>query len=52
MIPLFIERTDDEVEAAIFWPPDVKGPLIGKDTDTGKDWRQKGKGMTEYDIIT
>ena len=37
MIPLFIERTDDEVEAAIFWPPDVKGPLIGKDTDTGKD---------------
>ena len=37
MFPLFIERTDVEVEAAIFWPPDVKGTLIGKDTDSGKD---------------
>jgi len=34
---LFIEKTDDEVEAAIFWPPEVKGLLFGKDTDAGKD---------------
>ena len=26
-----------EAEAAIFWPPDVKSQLIGKDPDTGKD---------------
>ena len=30
-------RTDAEAEAPIFWPPDVKSPLIGKDPDGGKD---------------
>ena len=28
-------------------PPDAKNWLIGKDPDSGKDWRQEGKGMTE-----
>ena len=28
-------------ETPIFWPPDVKGQLIGKDPDIGKDWRQE-----------
>ena len=27
--------------------PDVKNWLIGKDPDSGKDWRQEEKGMTE-----
>ena len=27
-----------EAEAPIFWPPDVKGWLIRKDPDAGKDW--------------
>ena len=31
----------------MFWPPDVKKWLIGKDPDTGKDWREEEKGMTE-----
>ena len=29
------------------WPPDVKNWLIGKDPDTGKNWRQEEKGTTE-----
>ena len=36
---IFIGRTD--AEAPIFWPPDVKSQLIGKDPDGGKDWRSK-----------
>ena len=31
--PIFIGRTDAEVEASILWPPDVKNQLIGKDPD-------------------
>jgi len=31
----------------ITWPPDAKNQFIGKDPDTGKDWRQEEKGMTE-----
>ena len=30
---------DDEAEAPILWPPDVKNWLIRKDPDSGKDWR-------------
>ena len=43
-------RTDAEAEALTFWPPDAKGWLIGKDPDTGKDWRWKEKGMTEDEM--
>ena len=32
------------------WPPDAKKPLIGKDSDAGKDWRQEEKGMTKNEI--
>ena len=42
---IFIGRT--EAEASILWPPDMKKWLIGKDPDTGKNWRPKEKGMTE-----
>ena len=28
---------DSEAEAPVFWPPDVKSPLTGKDPDAGKD---------------
>ena len=38
---IFIRRTDAEAEASLLWPPDAKSQLIGKDPDTGKDWRQK-----------
>ena len=34
---IFIGRTDAEAEAPIFWPPDVKSQLTGKDPDAGKE---------------
>ena len=40
---IFLGRTDAEAEVPIFWPPDVKSQLIGKDPDAGKDQRQKEK---------
>ena len=47
---IFIGRTDVEAETLIFWPPDVKNWLIGKDPHAGKDWRQE-KGMTENEMV-
>ena len=44
---IFIGRTDVEAETPIFWPPDAKSWLIGKDPDAGKDWKQKEKGTAE-----
>ena len=49
---IFSGRTDAEAEAPILWPPDVKSWLIGKDTDAGKDWRQKKTGMEEDEVVT
>ena len=34
-----------------FGHPDEKSQLIGKDPDSGKDWRQEEKGMTEDKMI-
>ena len=48
---LFIGRTDAKAEAPVLWPPDVKNWLIGKDPDTGKDWRQEEKGTTEDEMV-
>ena len=36
-----------EAETPILWPPHAKSWLIGKDFDTGRDWGQEEKGMTE-----
>ena len=47
---IFMGRTDVEAEAPIFWPPDVKSPLIGKHPDGGKDWRQEEKGTIEDEM--
>ena len=48
---VFIGRTDVEAETPIFWPPDAKSWLIGKDPDAGKDWGQEEKGMTEDEMF-
>ena len=40
-----------EAEAPIFWPPDAKGQLIGKDPEAGKDCRQEKKGTTEDEMV-
>ena len=49
---IFIGKTNAETKARILWPPDVKNWLIGKDLDSGKDWRQKEKGMTEDEMVS
>ena len=48
---IFTGRTDNEIEAPILWPPDVKSRLTGKGPDAGKDWRQEEKGMTEDEMV-
>ena len=48
---IFIGRTDAEAKAPILGPPDEKSRLIRKDPDTGKDWRQEKKGMTEDEMV-
>ena len=48
---LFTGRTDDEAEALILWPSDVKNWLTGKDPDAGKDWGQEEKGATEDEMV-
>ena len=49
---IFIEKTDDEAEAPIFWSPDEKSQLIGKDPDAEKDGRQKEKRAADEMIFT
>ena len=41
-------RTDAEPETPILWPPHARH--IGKDSDAGRDWGQKEKGMTEDEM--
>ena len=48
---IFIGRTDAEAETPILWPPDVKNWFIGKDPDSGKDWRWEEKGTTEDKMV-
>ena len=45
---IFIGRTD--TEGPILWSPDAKNPLVGKDSDAGKDWGQE-KGVTEDEMV-
>ena len=46
---IFSGRTD--AEAPILWPPNGKSWLIAKDTDAGKDWRQKEKREEEDEMV-
>ena len=48
---IYIGRIGDEAEAPIIWLPDSKNWLIGKDPDSGKDWRQEEKGTTEDEMV-
>ena len=47
----FVGRTDAEAEAPILWLPDANSRLAGKDPKSGKDRRQKEKGMTEDEMV-
>ena len=44
-----MRRTD--AEAPIFWPPDAKSRLTGKDPDVGQDWRRKEKRVVEDEMV-
>ena len=48
---IFIGRTDAEAEIPILWPPNAKNWLIGKDPDTGQDWKREEKGTTEDEMV-
>ena len=48
---VFTEGTDAKAEIPILWPPDMKKPLIVKDPDAGKDWKQEEKGMSEDEML-
>ena len=39
------------LEGLILWPPDTKSQLIRIEPDTGKDWGQEEKGMTEDEMV-
>ena len=43
-------RTDVEAETPVFWPPDAKSWLIGKDPGAGRGWGQEEKGTTEDEM--
>ena len=45
---ILIGRTD--AEAPILWPPDANSQFTGKDPDTGKDWREEKKRVTENEM--
>ena len=47
--PEYTGRTG--AEASILWPCDGKNWLIGKDPDSGKNWRQEEKGTTEDEMV-
>ena len=42
---IFIGRTDAKAGTPIFWPPNGKNWLSGKDPDAGKDWRRENRGQ-------
>ena len=35
----------------ILWRPDVKNQTTGKYLDSGKDWKQKDKGVSEDEMV-
>ena len=43
--------TDFEAETPIFWPPDAKSRLTGKDPHAGKHGGQKETGATEDEMV-
>ena len=40
----FFGGNDAEAETPVLWPPHAKSGLIGKDSDSGRDWGQEERG--------
>ena len=47
---VFFGKNDAKAETLILWPPHVPSWLIGKDSDSGRDWGQDEKGTTEDEM--
>ena len=47
---MFTGSTDAKAETPVLWPPHVKSWLIGKDSDSGRDWGQEEKGTTKDEM--
>ena len=47
---VFFGKNDAKAETPILWPPHAKCWLIGKDSDSGRDWGQEEKGTTEDEM--
>ena len=48
---IFTGKADAKADMPMLWPPDVRNCLIGKDPDSGQDWRQEEKGATEDEMV-
>ena len=48
---IFIGRTDAEANAPGVWQSDARNQIIGKDPDTGKDWRQEEKRVAKNEMV-
>ena len=54
---IFTRSTDAKPEAPIasatgvIWPPETKNWPAGKDSDAGKEWRQKEEGAAEDEMV-
>ena len=48
---VFFGRNDAKAGTPIVWLPHAKSWLIGKDSDAGKDWKQK-KRVAEDEIVS
>ena len=46
----FFGRNDAKAETPVLWPPHAKSWLIGRDSDSGRDWAQEEKGTTEDEM--
>ena len=46
----FFGRNDAKAETPVLRPPYVKSWLSGKESDSGRDWGQEEKGMTEDEM--
>ena len=47
---MLIGRPDAEAETPVLWPPDAMNWFIGKDPNSGKEWRQKEKRVAEDEM--
>ena len=46
---VFLGRNDAKAETPVLWPPHAKSDSLEK-TDSGRDWEQEEKGMTEDEM--